>query len=321
MAKIVFWGAGERLKEFFAYFDNHRDYIRDEFLYIVDSDKAKHKAVINGLEVYGPKKLKDSDFDLLIITPIHYKDLIRSFSKMEINVVHMLLDDYWAHIIADNQCSFFKRQEVRKDIDCSCIEIVIYTAISKGYDELKKPKIIMPNAKYVCFTDDESIKSDVWEIRHVDFGQDRQRGIRKYKILPHMFFAEELLSVWVDGNITIESDVTEYINKYFNNDGILLFCHPERVNLFEEAEICIDYHKDNKSLIKDQIKTYEYEALVNAGLFCGGVIVRNHHKKKVVDAMELWWEQVSKYSFRDQISLPYVLYKTGLKPDLSLEYI
>jgi len=42
---------------------------------------------------------------------------------------------------------------------------ICYTVLSGDYDNLKNPKVVTPGWKYVCFTDQDNVKSDIWEIR------------------------------------------------------------------------------------------------------------------------------------------------------------
>ena len=130
------------------------------------------------------------------------------------------------------------------------------------------------------------------------------------------------MSVWIDGNIVLEEDINDYIDTYYKNDEILLFPHPERICIYEEAQTCCECGKDMDRIINNQVDIYRHLGYPNNnGLFYGGFIVRNHNNKAVIDAMELWWDHINKYSYRDQISLPYVINKIGLNVDLSKEYI
>ena len=48
-------------------------------------------------------------------------------------------------------------------------KIIVYSTILNGYDEIKNPEVFDSNIEYVLFTDDMSLKSDVWKILPVDF--------------------------------------------------------------------------------------------------------------------------------------------------------
>ena len=43
------------------------------------------------------------------------------------------------------------------------------------------------------------------------------------------------------------------------------------------------------------------------------LIVRDHDDAAMKKVMEMWWEEFCKRSKRDQLSLPYVLFKNGIK--------
>lgn len=322
MSRVVFWGAGNRLNTFFDYFKKHESLLKDDFLYIVDSDIKKIGIMQNGLMIYSVGKLASQDFDLLIITPLLSDDILNKVVELNLSVQIKGIDEYWAQIISEFQYEKFGCKEVSCNSIEATNEIIVYTAISKGYDDLKEPLVSIPNAKYVCFTDDYSIHSDVWNVRYVDFGKDVRRGIREYKICPHRFLKESDISVWVDGSVTIIGDINIYINTYLKNREMLLFSHPERICLYEEADVCIEQKKDFEQDILSQINNYREEKIPeNYGLFCGGILVRNHNLEKISNAMELWWQHINNYSVRDQISLPYVIYKAGLKVDLNPQYI
>jgi hypothetical protein len=47
-----------------------------------------------------------------------------------------------------------------------------------------------------------------------------------------------------------------------------------------------------------------------------GIIFRRHHCKKVVKTMEFWWEQMTRHSNRDQLSLLYAVWKDGLEYEM-----
>lgn len=84
---------------------------------------------------------------------------------------------------------------------------VIYTCILGNYDELKEPKIIHKDFDYICFTDNETITSNVWKIINVtnDLNDlDIIRKQRAYKMLPHKFLKNYDFSIYIDGNIDLD---------------------------------------------------------------------------------------------------------------------
>jgi len=84
--------------------------------------------------------------------------------------------------------------------------------------------------------------------------------------------------------------------------------------LTREAEFCLS--RWPKLPVKEQKDFYLSEGCPdNTGIFMGGLIVRRH-TKAIARLNELWWEQITKFSQRDQLSLPYVLWKLGITPSI-----
>ena len=82
------------------------------------------------------------------------------------------------------------------------MRIVVYTAIFGGYDDLiPQPKF--EGVDFICFTD-RPIQSDIWDVRVVPgFEDDTTRSSRMHKLLPHQFLSEYDLSIFIDGNYTV----------------------------------------------------------------------------------------------------------------------
>jgi hypothetical protein len=96
------------------------------------------------------------------------------------------------------------------------------------------------------------------------------------------------------------------------DSDILLFNHSFRDCVYDEGKACIDNNKDNASNIRGQLihyKTLEYPA--HNGLYNTACMVRKH-TPELKGLSTLWWEEIDRFSHRDQISLPYVLWKTGI---------
>lgn len=73
--------------------------------------------------------------------------------------------------------------------------------------------------------------------------------------------------------------------------------------------------KGNKTAILKQIKQYRKEGFPkNFGLYACGIMIRKN-TSEIINFMELWYSEICKYSHRDQISFPYILWKTPIKVD------
>lgn len=171
-------------------------------------------------------------------------------------------------------------------------QIIFYTAITGG----KNPD----RNDIVCFTQYNKFVAPVL-------------NAKIYKILPHQFLDCDI-SVWMDGNVEFlgtEEDIIEWLG---DND-ICLFKHPDRDCIFEEARAAAGlFEKDEtkKEILEHgfQYKTRGVPEHIGLGE-CNFIIRR--HNNRVESFNNYWWSEICKHSFRDQLSFPIALKKSGVK--------
>ncbi len=201
---------------------------------------------------------------------------------------------------------------------------VIYTAIFGDYDRLCEPEFRPERWDFVCFTDNQDLTSETWDVRVVERPlSDSTRSARMYKVLPHRFFAEYEVSVWVDGNILVRGDVNQLVRDHLTDCAIAIFDHRKtmwdaRDCLYEEARLLIEMsetgrrHKDDPGVMRRQIERYRTAGYPkHNGLISSMEMVRRHNEQEVIDLMEAWWEEIVNGSKRDQLSFNYVAWKQG----------
>lgn len=179
---------------------------------------------------------------------------------------------------------------------------ILYTAITDGYDAVHDPPS-QEGWTYIMYCDRE-IKSDVWQLRLIE--ENIPKINRKIKLLPHHYLPPHDLSIWLDANITFKGDLDTLIA------GDLVFWkHTERENVYEEARACIGLGKDRSDIIRAQMIHYENEGFDGKGVVASGLVVRrNTQENRVFNQM--WWEELERWSGRDQLSVPYVIHKLGM---------
>jgi glycosyltransferase involved in cell wall biosynthesis len=195
---------------------------------------------------------------------------------------------------------------------------IIYTAIVGNYDDLKNPHNITPGWRYICVTDDVHLHSDIWEVIHVkNENQSNKRLARKIKIKPQDFLPPYDICVWIDGSIQINCDLNLFISDIKADFSILK--HHIRSSILDEAEICKAICKDDPDVIDRQMEFYRSDNYqFNNGLVESGLMIRTN-APQVTEFCNLWYEQVDKFSIRDQLSFNYVLYKYPIELNL-LDY-
>lgn len=195
-------------------------------------------------------------------------------------------------------------------------KICVYTCITGNYDDLKEVRI-NEGIDYICFTNNKKIKSETWKIIYIeDKKLDNHYLSRKIKMLGDPYLDKNYtLSIYVDASIIFKKSVKEFLSNYFDLEKDLLAAckHSVRNSIKEEAIACIEQKKDNEKTIRRQLSFYQEDNFAdNLGLLEMTLIIKRHNNPLVRKTMKLWFEMISKYSKRDQLSFMYCLFKTKL---------
>lgn len=132
--------------------------------------------------------------------------------------------------------------------------------------------------------------------------KDSRRNAKIYKVLSHLYIKDEY-SIWIDANIELKVSEQELID-LLGEEEIAAFPHPYFDCLFDEANACMAWKKDDPEIIKKQIERYK-NFPKHAGLWACGVLIRKH-TERIKRLNEQWWAEICRGSVRDQISFPYV---------------
>lgn len=198
---------------------------------------------------------------------------------------------------------------------------VVYTCITKGYDKPKEPLYADPNLDYVIFSDKRNDSDSVWNYRDISkmkIEEGNNAVNRYYKFHPFEFFENYDFSIYIDGNVQLISDTSALLAVAKNSKtGIAMHRHATMDCLYNNMLWCLYNHRGDPKALKRQVDKYRAENFPpHYGLLEATIIVvdlKNEIAKKIMDA---WWNEfVSTKSGRDQISLPYVLWKAGFTVD------
>lgn len=190
--------------------------------------------------------------------------------------------------------------------------LICYTAVFGDYDVLNPCPEGLPNAEFYCFTDSAGIRASGWNVIGVDFiYRDPRRTARLFKLAPHMLFPRARSSVWLDGNLRVEREFFEYLERY-KDYSFSCFRHSRRKNVYEEATACIKHGKDEIGLIRRQVERYRsLEVPESAGLINSSVLLRKHQSEQVVRFQEKWLKETDEQCSRDQISFVFTSWEMG----------
>lgn len=198
--------------------------------------------------------------------------------------------------------------------------IAVCYCIIGNYDDFQVPIFYPHNLDYYLFTDKPFSANG---IKVMDI-PEKLKGLpptninRYIKMHPGEFFPGYDHAIYLDGNVRVISDIRQWIVPAADSPaGIAMHLHPSRDCIYEEAEVCIQIGKGNPAGIAEQVKKYRSLGMpAHFGLFEATAIVVDLKSHKAMELLDLWYEEFSRSgSGRDQLSLPFVLWKIGSSID------
>lgn len=189
----------------------------------------------------------------------------------------------------------------------------------REYIEIENYELI----DWYYFTDDINLKSNFWNIININNIEeikeyDNRQKCKYIKMMTHKILPNNSNYIWIDGSFPIlnKNFVKDILEFERINNELILYEHNSRN---KERTVChevIRCHKlADKNKLEMQINDYINDKYPNkrGGLYSSGIIFRKN-TQKINELFELWFEHNMKYTTRDQISLPYVLWKLKIKP-------
>lgn len=218
------------------------------------------------------------------------------------------------------------------------MKIVVYTAIFGVIDPLWSPFPACHDVEHVCFTDrmttDKGLWTheltedwptmlggstrirpvrQLWDVRVIKPKFSHRKQARHCKTMVHEYLPDADVTVWLDGNVRLMLPVKRMVRKWLGDKDFATFNHPDRKCLQEEAKFCIRAGKGNKAKLMAQVATYQQAGMpARWGLPETKCVIRRN-TPKMVKLNEAWWQEIQRHSIRDQVSLPYVCWKLGIR--------
>ena len=196
--------------------------------------------------------------------------------------------------------------------------IAIYTAIFGNYDSLLEPTWVPDNCDFYIVTDQPIPNESEWKLLDIDWKSIGINGNvkrnRYCKMFPHKLpvIKDYKYSIYIDGNVKPVTDFSAFINR-LDEDGMGFHLHSSRDCVYEEAKVCIYSGKDTKESINAHMEYLRKQGFPeHYGMLECNLIARSHENPVMKKVMEMWWNEFCARSKRDQLSLPYVLFKNGI---------
>ena len=181
----------------------------------------------------------------------------------------------------------------------------IYTCLFGNYDNLN-PAPKLRGWDFILFTDSEIFDARGWNVRLVKKELSAEKESRRYKFLSHIYLREYRLVCYIDANMRLLKEPPL---------RSIWFRHPMRTSVVSEAARIIELGKADSKSVTDQINRYFSQGFPdNVGLFQNGFFVRSHSDNNN-RLMEETWLIIKEHTHRDQIALPFAVWKIGRMPE------
>ncbi len=206
------------------------------------------------------------------------------------------------------------------ELDITGKKIAVYSCIVGRYDSIVEPLYIDCDIDYFMFTDLDLPSDSKW--KKIDITQFEEYNKlspiqlnRKIKMLPHIYLKDYDYSIYVDGLIEIVCSMKPLIEN-MKSSSLGVHFHNQRDCIYDEA-IMIKYAKKaDMSIVNQQLNIYRNEGFpIHNGLYENTIMIRNHNSQLMCKLMDKWWDEYLKFPTRDQLSLPYLLWKNQVPPD------
>ncbi|KAG8389977.1 hypothetical protein BUALT_Bualt01G0035500 [Buddleja alternifolia] len=298
-----------------------------ELMYIRETDKTNKEGKFNMSALY----LENTRFNLFTGNQT-LEERDQSFK---------VTDRHEAHCGFYSERGGFRISDEDKSYMGTC-KVVVSTCAFGGGDDLYQPigmsEISLQKVCYVAFWDeitratqeaegnkvDENHFIGKWRIimvRDLPFKDQRLNG-KIPKMLPHRLFPNARYSIWVDSKSQFRRDPLGVLEALLwrSNSEFAISEHGARSSVYDEAKAVVKKNKAGPEEVEVQLTQYRQDGLPEDKRFKGkkalaeaSIIVRKHTPMTNLFAC-LWFNEVVRFTSRDQLSFPYVLWRLkGLK--------
>ena len=211
------------------------------------------------------------------------------------------------------------------------MRVCVYTAITARHNTLRLHPPF-PGVNFVAFLDEPTLVQATDGARGFEMATDQGwqcRLARKmpeltprmwakwYKVMgPFNDLSGYDWTVWIDGSYEITSDTFIEDIIAASPSGWGIHTHDDQDDIYQEARVSTMVpQKYGAEPIAAQVLAYRQMGFPeHSGLFGTGVMARRP-TAEVFTVMRAWWDEMMQWTSQDQISLPFVVRQTGIRPD------
>tara|TARA_B100000900_G_scaffold258603_2_gene220407 strand:- start:1378 stop:2961 length:1584 start_codon:yes stop_codon:yes gene_type:complete len=193
-------------------------------------------------------------------------------------------------------------------------QLIVYTCITNGYDQIPEQSYYDPDVRYVCFHDgtiDTTVGS--WEYIELDLDIEDPRDYSYYvKAHPHEFFPDNSYTVWIDGCFILTKEFIDNSKKSF---PFSVLRHGGKFSYYDEmleGYTCAFFKHEDAINLTSALNESGYNFKKYSSPQC--TILWRKLTEDVKEFDDVWYAWGSKNYNRDNIPFDAAMQITGIKP-------
>lgn len=196
-------------------------------------------------------------------------------------------------------------------------KVIVYTSLIGDYDDVPQFEQVDESIDHVLLTDEISDS--------FDYGPWKPIRIEKYflsnkitngflKAAAHQIFGPDVVSAWVDSNLTRLNLNREDILSFVKDGPVATPAHSVRRSVAEELLAVEELRLEHPSAVaRHRMYLAEQGYPDSHRLSATMMLIRDHRNPAMRAANDLWWNIISGGLRRDQLSFDFALWKAGLR--------
>lgn len=198
---------------------------------------------------------------------------------------------------------------------CDHLKIAVYSVCTGNYDTIREQAYYDPHFDYYVVADASGVDNKI-KILPVPEKIKQCAPLvqaRYIKTHPGEILKGYDYTIFIDGNVSIETDVRPIINSMIlKGKTIGIHLHQSRDCAYDESKVVYAQGRAKFREVFKQMKHYRKEGFPkHYGLFETNVLIRKMDDQKLNQIMDSWWAEMEKFTKRDQLSFTYALWKNG----------
>lgn len=193
------------------------------------------------------------------------------------------------------------------------MSVVVFTCVLGDTDPLRACRR-MPGVRYLCYAD-RAINVPPYETIPYDVGElGPQLASRRLKILanePELLEAD--VTLWHDAAYQLQCNPVSLAEQWLREYDVLAMRHPHRNRIEDEAKAIASFGYMTADTLARQIAHYRAAGFTQQTAITSTGFCLRRRTPAVVAWQECWWSEVAAWGYRDQMSVDYALWRTGVE--------